>query len=74
MSARSDWRTSEGERTPALSTILMKMFREEMELRAIGKCPFCKKPVDKQDMSRENLVEFDISGLCSDCQANYLIE
>ena len=43
--------------------------KEFIELRKQNKCPFCKKsmnnPKFKDDLS---IKEFNISGLCQDCQ------
>lgn len=48
------------------------MLAEMFERNANGKCPFCGKDMTnatfKDDKSRQ---EFEISGICQECQDNY---
>jgi hypothetical protein len=42
---------------------------EEVDLVDAGKCPFCKKTVKVSDFQDTlSFREFEISGLCSECQ------
>ena len=31
-------------------------------------CPMCRRPVDFDAMYKDDLMEYNISGLCKDCQ------
>lgn len=44
-------------------------FKEEMERVAVGKCPLCGNPVNREDFRDElSMREFNISGMCQKCQ------
>lgn len=51
------------------------LFREVKRMqktRALGKCPFCGKPVDPNSFRDElSKREFQISGLCQKCQDDF---
>ena len=46
-------------------------FPEEAERRKAGRCPFCNKTINSDDFRDEiSSREFNISGLCQECQDN----
>jgi len=52
---------------------IMKLFGYEKEVTAVehGFCPFCNKPVSKDEFTDElSKKEYTISGLCQKCQDN----
>jgi len=55
---------------------LRTFFPDYIELREQGKCPFCKRPVKEEDFKNDyselSLKEFKLSGLCLECQIEYM--
>lgn len=50
---------------------LMKLlgFGKEVEAVEQGRCPFCGKPIDPDEFrDKESWIEYNISGLCQECQ------
>ena len=44
-------------------------FKKEVENVEIGICPFCTNPISKDEFRDElSLKEYQISGLCQNCQ------
>jgi len=47
-------------------------FNKEVELVNKGKCPFCQKQVDPGRFRNElTLREYQISGMCQECQDDF---
>ncbi len=53
--------------------LLAENFPSYLQLKVLGKCPFCYGEVEVKDFKDfSSLEEFRISGLCQDCQDEIL--
>lgn len=50
-------------------------FTKELQLIDEGKCPWCKRKIDMNEFKTpKNRKEFEISGLCQECQEGFFKE
>ena len=48
--------------------IMKLLMPKQYYLYCQGKCPICEKKIDYSAMTAVNMKEYNISGLCKECQ------